>query len=172
MLANGIRTISDLKSMANDQLPRIRGIQSMHKNALEHALPSSSSADTVDHRKSENPYQSRYGDKWEEQLKSCPALSPFRPITNMVNFMTEELHRLKQGPAHKGNCFFWHDSLSLLTSNEWMRYMKRTDCYGMSVYDRWLKPLNDVNINTAYHGRYVGNSPEFMPLDNSLNFDL
>ena len=134
MLANGIRTISDLKSMANDQLPKAQGIKSMYKNALEHALSGSSSAEKVDHRKSENPCQSRYGDKWEEQLKSCPALSLFRPITDLVTFMAKESHRLMQRTDHE--LIFWHNSLSLLASKECMRYMKRTDCYGMSMYDR------------------------------------
>ena len=50
--------------------------------------------------------------------------------------------------------------------------MKGTDCHGMSIYDRWLKPLNGLNSKTIYEHRYVGNSPEFMPLDNSLNNDF
>ena len=32
--------------------------------------------------------------------------------------------------------------------------------------------MNNVNVGTKYHERYIGNSPEFMPLDNSLNYDL
>ena len=32
--------------------------------------------------------------------------------------------------------------------------------------------LSDGSINTNYAGRPVGNSPEFMPLDNSLNQDI
>ena len=50
--------------------------------------------------------------------------------------------------------------------------MQRTECCGTTIYEKWLKPQNDLNIGTIYHGRYVGNSPEFMPLDNSLNYDL
>ena len=42
----------------------------------------------------------------------------------------------------------------------------------MSIYNRWLKPLNGLNSKTIYENRYVGNSPEFMTLDNSLNNDL
>ena len=33
----------------------------------------------------------------------------------------------------------------------------------------WLLPLNILQDGTPYAGRPVGNSPEFMPLDNSLN---
>jgi len=39
--------------------------------------------------------------------------------------------------------------------------------------DRWLVQQNDVNVNsTRYHRRPVGNSPEIMPLGNSLNADI
>ena len=37
---------------------------------------------------------------------------------------------------------------------------------------RWLLPLNGLQDGTPYAGRPVGNSPEFMPLDNSLNRDI
>ena len=40
---------------------------------------------------------------------------------------------------------------------------------GKPIINRWLIPYNDLNKNTRYHQRPVGNSPEFMPLDNSLN---
>ena len=45
----------------------------------------------------------------------------------------------------------------------------------------WIRPvlgcndkikLSDGSINTNYAGRPVGNSPEFMPLDNTLNQDM
>ena len=61
---------------------------------------------------------------------------------------------------------------NFFTSKEYVTYMKSTECHGMSIYDRWLKPLNGLNAKTTYQDRYVGNSPEFMPLDNSLNYDL
>ena len=43
---------------------------------------------------------------------------------------------------------------------------------GRSMKSRWLVPQNGVNANTVYKGRPFGNSPEFMPLDNSLNNDI
>ena len=39
-------------------------------------------------------------------------------------------------------------------------------------YKRWLIPQKGVNRDTAYKNRPVRNSPEFMPLDNSLNNDI
>ena len=37
---------------------------------------------------------------------------------------------------------------------------------------RWLLPLNGLQDGTPYAGRPVGNSPEFMPLDNLINCDI
>ena len=37
---------------------------------------------------------------------------------------------------------------------------------------RWLLPLNGLQDGTPYAGRPVGNSPNFMLLDNSLNRDI
>ena len=36
----------------------------------------------------------------------------------------------------------------------------------------WLLPLNELQDGTPYTGRPVGNIPEFIPLDNSLNRDI
>ena len=129
----------------------------MGQNALTKSLPGSHSTGTVNHRQAENPYESKYGDEWEERLKRSSALSPFRPISDLVDFVAEESHRLMQGTAHEDDWVFWHDSLSLFTSKECVTYMKSTECHGMSIYDRWLKPLNGLNSKTIYEHRYVGN---------------
>ena len=42
----------------------------------------------------------------------------------------------------------------------------------VSIYKRWLLPKINLNGGTTYFGRPVGNSPEFMPLDNELNNDI
>ena len=39
-------------------------------------------------------------------------------------------------------------------------------------FHRWLLPMNGLQDRTPYAGRPVGNSPEFKPLDNSLNRDI
>ena len=59
-----------------------------------------------------------------------------------------------------------------MTSKETKQWMKTTLFDGIPIYNRWLLPQNNLNKNTPYHERPVGNSPEFMPLDNSLNNDL
>jgi hypothetical protein len=41
------------------------------------------------------------------------------------------------------------------------------------IYKRWLLPLNGLSTDLkAYVGRPVGNSPELMPLDCSLDHDM
>ena len=45
--------------------------------------------------------------------------------------------------------------------------MKEKNCF-----HRWLMPMNVLQEGTPYAGLTVGNSPEFMPLDNSLNRDI
>ena len=39
-------------------------------------------------------------------------------------------------------------------------------------YHSWLLPMNGLQDRTPYSGRPVGNSPEFIPLYNSLNRDI
>ena len=41
-----------------------------------------------------------------------------------------------------------------------------------NYFHRWLLPMNGLQDRTPYAGRPVCNSPEFMPLDNSLNRDI
>ena len=41
-----------------------------------------------------------------------------------------------------------------------------------NYYHRWLLPMNGLQDGKTYAGRPVGNSPDFMPLDNSLNRDI
>ena len=49
--------------------------------------------------------------------------------------------------------------------------MKNTMFQGEKI-SRWLVPQGGLNIGTIFYGRPVGNSPEFMPLDNSLNQEV
>ena len=67
---------------------------------------------------------------------------------------------------------FNHDALSLLTSHEYPKYMKSTHFNDKSAHEKWLIPQNYLNVGTPYYERCVGNSPKFMPLDNSLNYGL
>ena len=41
-----------------------------------------------------------------------------------------------------------------------------------NYYHRWLLPMDGLQEGIPYAGRPVGNSPEFMPLENSLNREI
>ena len=45
-----------------------------------------------------------------------------------------------------------------------MKWMKENN-----IHHRWILPQLNLNENTRYSGRPVGNSPELMPLDCSIN---
>ena len=68
---------------------------------------------------------------------------------------------------HTKTTGFYHDALSQMTANKTVEWMKRE-----GYYKRWLIPQKGCNADTVYANRPVGNSPEFMPLDNSLNQDI
>lgn len=167
----GIHKIKHLINNMSPLLQDIRGINkfiSLSKMAIKGTCPHID----IDHREHENPYKSRFGNNWEDKLKSSASLSPYVPITDIILFMCNESKNLMQGTAYHSNWYFYHDALSFLTANKTREWMSNTWFDGKRIMDRWLIPYHDLNINTRYHKRPVGNSPEFMPLDNSLNADL
>ena len=54
-----------------------------------------------------------------------------------------------------------------MTDKSTVRWMKEE-----GYYKRWLIPQNGLNAGTVYFCRPVGNRPEFIPWDNSLNADI
>jgi hypothetical protein len=166
-----IKTIKDLKQSTNTNLNNIRGIKKFLDTASK-ALPETCPYPIIDHRMADNPYLSRYGDTWETELKHSSALSPYVCITDLIMYMCEESQKLMNGTAHEHSWYFYHDALNFSTMNQTKEWMKQTHFNGKSIYSRWLIPQNDLNKHTTYHDRPVGNSPEFMPLDNSLNNDI
>ena len=85
----------------------------------------------------------------------------------MIRFMMKEAEKLMKGSVHEDDFFIFHDTLVLVTSLEMIKWMKDNNYFHL-----WLLPMNGLQDVTPYAGRPVGNSPEFMPLDNSLNRDI
>ena len=54
-----------------------------------------------------------------------------------------------------------------MTAKATIKWMKENN-----YFHRWLLSMNGLQDGTPYDGRPVGNSPEFMPLDNILNRDI
>ena len=78
-----------------------------------------------------------------------------------------EAENLMKGSVREDNFFIVHDALVLITTKEKINWMRQN-----GYLHRWLIPLNGLQDGTPYAGRPVGNSPEFMPLDNLLNRDI
>ena len=72
-----------------------------------------------------------------------------------------------KGSVHEDDFFIGHDALVLITAKETIEWMK-----DQNYFHRWLLPMNGLQDGTPYAGRPVGNIPDFMPLDNSLNRDI
>ena len=86
--------------------------------------------------------------------------------------MFMESKRMIEGTKHHNDWFFYHDALSLMTSGTSRTWMRNTVFDGKIIMERWLVPQNQLNAGTIFCGRPVGNSPGFMPLNNSLNQDM
>ena len=102
-----------------------------------------------------------------DKLKYSTEMSKFCCITNLIRFMTNEAEKLMKGSVHEEDFFIVHDALVLMTVKETINWMKQK-----GYLHRWFLPLNGLQDGTPCAGRTVGNIPEFMTLDNSLNRDI
>ena len=102
-----------------------------------------------------------------EKLKSSTAMSKLCCITNLIRFMMNEAEKLMKGSVDEYGFFIVHDDLVFMTSKETINWMVQN-----GYLHRWLLPMNGLQDGNPYAGRPVGNSPEFMHLDNSLNRDI
>ena len=94
-------------------------------------------------------------------------MSKFCCITDLIRFMMNEAENLMKGSVHEDDFFIAHVALVLMTAKDTIEWMKEKNCY-----HRWLLPMNGLQDGTPYAELPVGNSPEFIPLDNSLNRDI
>ena len=73
-----------------------------------------------------------------------------------------------EGTNFEDNWFFYHNVLSLMTEKNCIVWMKRK-----GYYKHWILPELGLNNDIGnFGGRPVRASPEFMPLDASLNKDV
>ena len=81
--------------------------------------------------------------------------------------MMNEAEKLNKGLVHEDDFFIVHNALMLITANETINWTRN------NVHlHRWFLPLNLLQNGNPYAGHPVGNSPKFVPLDNSLNHDI
>lgn len=132
----------------------------------------------------ENPYAAKFGttidewgeEDWKKEIRKSPTFSGVTCISELLKHIVIESKKFYANTEFESTYRFYHDALSQLTCPCTVAWMKATKVPGeeATIYDRWIKPeygLND-EIGACWSGRPVGNSPELMPLDNSLNQDL
>ena len=117
--------------------------------------------------KEENPYLSRYGERWVDKLKSSTEMSKFYCISDLISFMMNQADKLMKGSVHEENLFIFRDAFVLMTAKEKINWMRKN-----GYLHRCLLPLNGLQDGTPYAGCPIGNIPEFMPLDKLLNRDI
>ena len=81
--------------------------------------------------------------------------------------MMKEEENLMKASVYEDDFFIVHKTLVLMTAKETVEWMKYKN-----YSHRWLLYMNGLQDGTPYDGRPVGNSPEFMTLDNSPNRDI
>ena len=181
---HGIYFVGDLKRLSNDDAHALNAAEKVHnfkvvRSLAEQAIPGKNPFQRLNLTKfnrdgtpTDNPYRSRYGDRWREAIECSTALSPIVCITELVKYMMRESARVMSGTKHADNWYFYHDALSLMTAKQTRDWMCENDVDGNNCMSKWLVPMCGCNSGTKFANRSVGNSPEFMPLDNSLNNDV
>jgi hypothetical protein len=178
----GIGTVQALACLSDEAIRVLTAKRDKHltRNVLEKFRDSAKlsrninkPADLIlDHRLADNPYLSMYGEEeWEKRIKKSITLAAYMSIADMIEFMVVESQRVMKGTYHEDDWFFYHDALSLMTAKSTIDWMREKD-----YLKRWLLPVNHLSQNDKglknYLNRPIGNSPEMMPWDCSLNKDL
>ena len=100
-------------------------------------------------------------------MKLTTALKKLVCIHDIVNNIYLHSEKIFKGTKGEKSWMLYHDTLSLMTSEECKKYMQ-----GRGILDRWILPELGHNDGTPYANHPVRNSPEIMPLDCSLNKDI
>jgi hypothetical protein len=172
--AANIITVGDLNNIdlaikqQLEQQPRLPLKNLMEQGAL---CIDGDAPEVTDYRKAANPYEARYGDDWVLKIRETNFMSAYVCVTELVEWIVESTKKMFQGTTHEDDWVFYHDALSQLTANETVIWMK-----AKGYYDRWIHPLNKLHQDQpdlkAYYNRPVGDRPENMPWDNTLNQDV
>ena len=119
-----------------------------------------------------NPYESMYGDNWRAEIDKTSKMKKSMSIRTLWEQVMASTIEAFHGTKHEKTFRIYHDALSQLTAEDTKAWLKTKTHEGRTWFDIWITPVLDLNKDTAYEGRPVGNSPELQPLDCSLFSDL
>jgi predicted flap endonuclease-1-like 5' DNA nuclease len=181
----GITTIADLKNMTEQKVRDIAGKKLGRGMSLQmlkqyQAVASTSEISAppdlvTNYRKEENPYLARFGDQsWEKEIDKSITLRSSLCITEYITHMWKHTALAMQGTIHQDDWLVYHDALALMTARSTVKWMTdTTGPDGKKYIERWILPELGCNDDIPrFGGRPVGDLPEGMPLDCSLNNDL
>jgi hypothetical protein len=173
----GIITVADLLQIVDKPDPPLRGcppqfLASLRMLCSEH-LHGPVMEKIIDHRQSDNPYLSRYGDVWETKIARTTRCKPFVCITSLLHHIFKVTSLSFKGTPFAKTCYVYHDALSLMTAKATREWMKTQKIDGRSYFDMWLIPKNGLldHLKT-YVDKFIGNHPEWMCWDACLNRDV
>ena len=146
---------------------KVRALVETARKSCKGTIP-----EIIDYGKAENPYKARFVQDWMAQLVKVQLMQPYICITELVDHMVSATKKVMRGTKYEGKELFFHDALSLMTARETVRWMKEKN-----IYKHWVVPVLGCNDQVGenkncYANRPVGNSPELMCLDMSLNKDV
>ena len=168
----GAAMIDDLvKAFPKLKVGKLTELVGVCSSAIPTAVPKE-----IDHTNSANPYKSRYGDVWKDELATALYKKGKVCVTELVTHIVRESEKVYANTKYKDTWRFYHDALSLMTAKSciaWMKTQKVREGSDVTFLDKWILPQNGLNDQfKRFKGRPIGNSPEMMPLDNCLNKDL
>jgi hypothetical protein len=113
---------------------------------------------------SENRYQGRYGEVWEEQVRKVLS-SKIVCVREYIDHVIREGDRVFAGTAAAGRWFLFHDGLSIWFSAGTQAYL--TVC---GFERRQVRAYGQTNADTLYSRTLPGNSPEWMRALDAFGF--
>ena len=175
MLARmGVKTVEQLARSRRSRIDKLIKVRGVTRAKITTWIECAQSANvgayvnkTIDHRKAANPYLSRYGDDWKQHIRTDIARSGSICITDLVLHMNSATADAFKDTQWRDNYFWYHDALTQLTCKRTRKWLTEE-----GLIKHWLLPVGPCNKGTVYFGRPVGNSPEIMPWDCSLNADV
>ncbi|RHY15993.1 hypothetical protein DYB32_010693, partial [Aphanomyces invadans] len=162
-----VRTIDEVNNMIRSEIQRVKDLPGNNAPWVTGIRsPGSYSQLLVDHKKAPNPYESLYGTEWERAVMRSAALKTSICVTTLIEHIVHASAAVMADTVYAGDWVFMHDALSQMTCKSTIEWMK-----DKNYHHRWVLPELGLNDGTRFSGRPVGNSPELMPWDCSLNKD-
>jgi len=122
-----------------------------------------------DHRKANNPYLSKYGvPLWSKKVKENKVMKALTDVRDLVTHIVTVGKERRKGLQYADDWYFYHDALSLMTSNETKDWMEKK-----GWLKHWILPHHKLNHHIKHYRipRPIGCNPGAMPWDASLNKD-